>query len=406
MKLVKIDIPNKDCRGISLIADDNFPLEIITDIKQYKPTDNFKLQLRITTRNTYTKQQKKITKEFKKQQTLLQAISSMNAKRDEIHTALKDGTIQKERIAKNLSGINGVLNGNSALNDIFDDYINGKKNLLKPKTILSYIGFYNTWLRDSVGKIEIEQITRNDLQNIVHKILAIRAARTAKTLKEVLNPIFKNFFHAGLIAKNPVELLEFKKFDNVKNPEISDIQIKALYVAINKYDVEPFRSIFVWLATGRRVNEILSLKWKDINKEKQTYFILPDSNKAGKKMEYVLDDDLMYIVENIQKRGEYVFPAIKNPKQKMHNDILKRHWIKILTNADLVTVDENGKTIPLVRIHDLRHIVGLKLVNAGVSLEVIASVLGHTTTSITKRYSKVRTETAANAMLQFKELIK
>jgi len=47
-----------------------------------------------------------------------------------------------------------------------------------------------------------------------------------------------------------------------------------------------------------------------------------------------------------------------------------------------------------------------ELVNAGVSLEVIASVLGHTTTAVTKRYSNVRTKTAAKAMKQFKDMVK
>ena len=158
---------------------------------------------------------------------------------------------------------------------------------------------------------------------------------------------------------------------------------------------------------GRRVNEVLSLKWKDLYVNEKVYAVLAENNKAGKQMEYALDDDLLDIIQNTPHRGEYIFPAIKDPKQKMHNDTLKKHWVHILKKANLVTIDEKTqRVVPQIRIHDLRHIVGLKLVNAGVSLEVIASVLGHTTTSITKRYSKVRTETAANAMLQFKELIK
>lgn len=407
MKHINIDIPNKDCRGISLIEEDNFPLDLIFDIKQYKPIGKYKLQLRVTISTEYKKHQKKIVKEFNKNQTLLQAISFMNAQRDVIQNSLKDGSIQKERIAKKLSLNSGLMDGNSCLNDVFDDYIIGKKNTLKPKTILSYEGFYNTWLRDSIGVLKVVNISRGDLQAVVHKILSLRAPRTAKTIKEVLNPIFKNFVHSGFIPSNPVELLEFKKFDNVKNPELSDEQIKALYEAINNYVSEPFRSIFVWLATGRRVNEVLSLKWNNLNLNTHTYTILPENNKAGKRMEYVLDDDLLYIVNNIPKKGEYIFPAIKNPKLKMHNDTIKKHWVKILEDANLVTIDKKtNKIIPIVRVHDLRHIVGLKLVNAGVSLEVIASVLGHTTTNITKRYSKVRTETAGKALSQFKELIK
>jgi len=406
MKNVNIDIPNKDCRGISLLTEDSYLFDLITDAKQFKFTDSYKLQLRITISTEYQKHQKKITKKFNKNQTLLQAMSVMNGYRENVTNSLKDGSIQKERLIKKITNKNGILDGKSILNDIFDDYINGKRHTLKDKTINSYIGFYNTWLRDGIGKLKIDSISRSDLQAVVYHVLSLRAPRTAKTLKEVINPIFKHYLHAGYIATNPVELLEFKKFDNVKNPQLSDAQIKSLYNAINQYDIEPFRSIFVWLATGRRVNEVLSLKWSDIDLNRGTYVIIPENNKAGKRMEYLLDDDLLFVVNHIQKNGIYLFPAIKNQNNKMHNDTIKKHWVKILTNTNLVRIDEKTKKVmPLIRIHDLRHIVGLKLVNAGVSLEVIASVLGHTTTNVTKRYSKVRMETAGKALSDFKKLI-
>jgi integrase len=407
MKNINIDITNKDCRGISLLTEDSYPFDLITDAKQFKPIDSYTLQLRITISTEYQKHQKKITKKFNKNQTLLQAISVMNGHREIITNSLKDGSIQKERLIKKITNKNGILDGKSILNDIFDDYINGKRHTLKDKTINSYIGFYNTWLRDGIGKLKIDFISRSDLQGVVYHVLSLRAPRTAKTLKEVINPIFKHYLHAGYIVTNPVELLEFKKFDNVKNPQLSDAQIRLLYNAIDQYDVEPFRSIFVWLATGRRVNEVLSLKWGDIDLNSNTYAIIPENNKAGKRMEYLLDDDLLHVVNHIPKNGIYLFPAIKNQNNKMHNDTIKKHWVKILTNANLVKIDEKTKkVIPLIRIHDLRHIVGLKLVNAGVSLEVIASVLGHTTTNVTKRYSKVRMETAGKALSDFKKLIK
>ena len=75
MKNVNIDIPNKDCRGISLLTEDSYSFDLITDAKQFKFTDSYKLQLRITISTEYQKHQKKITKKFNKNQTLLQAIS-------------------------------------------------------------------------------------------------------------------------------------------------------------------------------------------------------------------------------------------------------------------------------------------------------------------------------------------
>lgn len=393
MKYIKVNLQNRDCRNISLSVEENFKFTEITDSKDYKITSNFTMMARVTYQANYKRIQKKKVVEFNKNQTLLQAIDIMIEERAKLTRLLQDGSVARERES---IAINTSLNGSSRLNDIFDDYIDGKSRTLKDKTIKTYKGFYNTWIKAVIGNKAIRDITDVELQGIVNRVLKERAPKTAKTLKEVLNPIFKKYRNKGYIQSNPVELLEFKKFDNVKNPTITDTQIKSLYQAIYGYGVEPFRSIFVWLSTGRRVNEVLTLKWEDINLADKEFTIRPDNNKAGKGMTYQLDDDLLYTLDRLEHRAGYLFPAIKHPNKKMHNDTLKRHWKKILDNAG----------IEHLRIHDLRHIIGLKLVNAGMSLEVIASVLGHTTTAITKRYSKVRQETASKALSEFKSMIK
>jgi len=389
MKLVAIKLPNKDTSGLSLITTNTNIQNTVTETKSFKATGTYKIQLRVQAIKDGKKYQKKLTRSFNQKQTLLQAINIMSTLRESIKEDLKDGTIIKQRATK-IDQDKPIT-----LNMAFDAVIQEKKNLLKAKTIKSYESFYMTWIRNGIGTQQIQNITREQLQTVVNAILKIRAPRTAKTLKEILNPIFKKYVYLGILQSNPVELLEFKKFYNVKNPDLNDEEIKALYKAIYEYDVEPFRSIFIWLATGRRVNEVLTLRWEDINLEKKLFTIKAEDNKAGKVMQYELDDDLLATLYPIKKSG-YVFPSIKDKNKKMHNDTIKRHWFKILKNANLEKI----------RIHDLRHIVGLKLVNAGVSLEVIASVLGHTTTSITKRYSNVRTKTAATALKQFKEMIK
>lgn len=390
MKYIKIDIPDRDCKGMMVSVADNSILESITDKKQFKPTSEYRITMRVTVRNDYKKFQKKITQTFHKKQTLLYAIDLMNAERVRIRNSLKEGTIQKERAT------NVKQDTPPTLNEAFDGYIKNKEHILKEKSIKSYKGFYNTWIRYSLGEGYIKDITKEQLQAIVNKILEQRAPRTAKTLKEILNPIFKNYNHHGLVEGNPVELLEFKKFDNTVHPTLNDSEIKALYKAIYNYEKEPFRSIFIWLSTGRRLNEVLSLKWSNVDLNNKTFTIKAENNKAGRGMTYELDDDLMGTLDKLEHHNGYIFHSIKDKRKKMHNDTIKRHWKKILDTAN----------IEHLRVHDLRHIIGLKLVNAGVSLEVIASVLGHTTTAITKRYSKVRQETAGKAISKFKNMIK
>ena len=48
-----------------------------------------------------------------------------------------------------------------------------------------------------------------------------------------------------------------------------------------------------------------------------------------------------------------------------------------------------------MRLHDIRHLIGI---NSGYSLEQIGSVLGHTSTATTKRYSNMKVESATEVL--------
>lgn len=81
---------------------------------------------------------------------------------------------------------------------------------------------------------------------------------------------------------------------------------------------------------------------------------------------------------------------MQDESQKMSNHTLRNHWKKVLKQVDVK-----------LRIHDLRHIIGGTLVSNGKTLEHVASVLGHTSIAVTKRYSKVRQEVAAESLDDF-----
>jgi len=50
--------------------------------------------------------------------------------------------------------------------------------------------------------------------------------------------------------------------------------------------------------------------------------------------------------------------------------------------------------VPKMRLHDIRHLIGFVSINSGYSLEQISSVLGHTSTATTKRYSHMKIDNA------------
>ena len=386
--LVKINIKNVDCRNIYFVNNDNlFGGKEITKAPTYLSRD-FKLVLRITSINiSGIRTQTKKTFSFSKQITFLQALREVSSKREDLLKKLKTCTHKEEKIRI------------PTLEQAWSEYVELKKGKLASNTLNSYITAANKWIlsNQKLSKSPITEITTKQLQDIVNHMLELGVApRTSKTIKDILRPLFKPYTQRGVIKSNPAAFIEIPKFDNQVDVELEDSKIKELYDLLYSYPTEPFRSIFVWLSHGRRLNEVLSLEWRDINLEAMTYTIRYENNKVRKPMTYKLSNELLEALQNIGiKESGFVFPAMKDKSQKMDNSTLRKHWQKVLDKLGLH-----------IRIHDLRHLIGGVLVSEGKTLEQIASILGHTSTSVTKRYSKVRQEVAAEGLDEFFKRVK
>ena len=381
--LVKVNLPKVDCRNIYFVNNDTlFGGSEIEKAPTYISRD-FKLVLRVTNVNrSGVRAQTKKSFSFSKKITFLQALREVSSKREVILKNLQEG-VHKELKVKI-----------PTLQQAWDDFVEVKRNQISPNTLASYTLFADKWIlsKPALSKTSIDRITTKQLQNVVNEILDQgKCPRTAKSVKETMRPLLKKYVLDGTISMNPADLIQIPKFDNQMSIDLTDEKTKELYSALYNYPLEPFKSIFIWLSHGRRLNEVLSLEWSDINIDNHTYTIRFENNKVRKPMTYKLSDELLKTLEvlGLQKNG-FVFCGLTNKDKKMNKGTVRNHWEKILEQVGVH-----------IRMHDLRHIIGGTLVSSGKTLEQVASVLGHTSISVTKRYSKVRQEVAAESLDDF-----
>jgi integrase len=57
--------------------------------------------------------------------------------------------------------------------------------------------------------------------------------------------------------------------------------------------------------------------------------------------------------------------------------------------------------IPILRKHDLRHLLGNTMVSRGATPEEIAALLGHSSTAVTRRYAKAEVESKADSIKNY-----
>ena len=382
-KLTKINIPTVDCRNIYFVNNDElFGGKEIRKAPTYLNRE-YKLVLRVTSVNhSAVRVQTKKTFSFTNKITFLQALRQVSSKREILLKSLKEGTHRKDTVRI------------PTLRQAWEEFVEMKKHQLSPHTIQSYSTFVNKWVlsNPTLANTSIDKVTTKKLQSIANKILESgMSPRTSKSLKETLRPMFKQFVLEGVLKLNPADLIKIPKFNNEVTVDLSEEKVKELYTILYSYPVEPYRSIFIWLSHGRRLNEILSLDWNDINIDSATYTIKFENNKVRKPMTYKLSDEQLATLELIgfQTSGN-IFHAVTDKNKKMNNGTVRYHWKIVLAELGMH-----------LRIHDLRHLIGGTLVSSGKTLEQVASVLGHTSTSVTKRYSKVRQEVAAESLDDF-----
>lgn len=130
------------------------------------------------------------------------------------------------------------------------------------------------------------------------------------------------------------------------------------------------------LNTGMRQDEILSLKWSQIDLFRRTASLLVTKNKE--KRTTPLNQtvfDLLKSKGKVRHISGYVFAS--QTGTKLHARNLLRAFYDARKKASLEDV----------RFHDLRHTFATRLVQAGIDLYTVKELLGHKTITMTMRYA-------------------
>ena len=267
------------------------------------------------------------------------------------------------------------------LNELFDNYISYYELILSSSTLRSDIATYNKHFKNSLGLRDITEINFIDIQKFCNGL--IKQEYKIKTIKNIvakLKVIFKLGIKLELISKNPCDFIDLPKFDNKRYFDYpTSIQKRFIKAICENTDANS--DIFFFLLHGRRKNEVLSLKFSDINFKTRTYTIPFKINKAKRDMIYKMSDDLYsrlykrYIVAKEQKRlNDYVFI---NPITDDKFKDLRKSWSSLLKRNNL----------PKIRLHDIRHLIGTYSINyLKIPIEQVSFTLGHTNIITTQKY--------------------
>ena len=276
-----------------------------------------------------------------------------------------------------------------SFNELFEEYSFLFKNTLSKQTFDTKVSYYNKHFRQKYGHIIITDFKYKNAQNFINELLA--KDLKPKTVKNIVND-FKVLLNYAIkndyIQKNVFAYVDIPSFDNRIYFSFTEEEIKRFIQAVLAYPDLKYRSIFIFLLHGRRLNEVLSLTWDNIDFDNDIYFIPPQKNKARKFMKYQITFLLKEVLNYMKNyktfkcsNSPYIFPSsVTCGKIK---DI-RRPFKKLLNFAG---IDKK------MRIHDIRHLIASYSINyLGFSVEEVSYTLGHTSIEITQRYINPRAE--------------
>ncbi|MNC46521.1 Tyrosine recombinase XerD [compost metagenome] len=145
--------------------------------------------------------------------------------------------------------------------------------------------------------------------------------------------------------------------------------------------------VLVSLNTGMRRGELFDLKWSAVNFDTKTITAKGDTTKTSDTRHIPMNKETFSVLEDWKKqsgKSRYVFPSQVGGRL----EDVKSAWIKLLERAAIVGF----------RWHDMRHDFASRLVMAGVPLNTVRDLLGHSDIKMTLRYAHLAPGTKAAAV--------
>ena len=207
-----------------------------------------------------------------------------------------------------------------------------------------------------------------------YKVLRNTQVKPATVNREValLKHILNLAVEWGVIQRNPIRDVKLLREPRVYERFLSAEEAAKLIEACSK----PLKWIVVAaLHTGMRRNEILFLRWENVNLRDR--FITVTETKNGEIRHLPLNRTMQEMLANLPQRSEYVF-AQKNGKPYSW---IGRAWGNAKAHAEIEC-----------RFHDLRHTYASYLVMNGVDLMTVKELLGHKSLAMVERYAHLSSD--------------
>ena len=244
-----------------------------------------------------------------------------------------------------------------------------------------YRRLLNKFILPAHGDVQVREVTRQHVLDLHLKLQHI--PYQANRVLEIQSKIFNLAELWGWRGDKGNPCRHVRKYKEQKRERfLSDEEFRRLGEVVNEMEVRGSVTVYeaaairLLMLTGCRKNEIVKLKWKDVDIDAGEIRI-PDG-KTGARL-VPLSPAAAEVLSGLPRKAKRPW-VILGMRSGGHLGDLQPAWERIRERAGLEDV----------RIHDLRHSFASRALALGESLPMIGKLLGRTQVQTTARYAHLQ----------------
>ena len=249
---------------------------------------------------------------------------------------------------------------------------------VKESTAKEYRRNLKRFILPALGRLRVLDVTRADVAKFHHDLRHI--PYQANRNLEVVSKMFNLAEMWGLRPDGSNPRRHIRKYPEEKRERfLSAAELRRLGQVLDEMEAErvelpsAIAAVRLLLLTGCRLNEIMKLRWEDVDLA-HSVLRLPDSKTGAKTVR--LGRAAVAVIKRIERCRFNPHVIVGTQAGKPLSD-LQPFWRRLRARAGLKDV----------RIHDLRHTFASVAVASGQGLPMIGKLLGHSQVQTTARYA-------------------
>ena len=249
-----------------------------------------------------------------------------------------------------------------------------------------------------IGTMKARDVRLQHVVKVIDRLLARNARRSANLILSLMRQMFRHGMGRGIVENDPTLALSKKQAGGKETPvdrNFSFAEISELAQKLQKTDLHQKYVAAIWLllATGARVGELIKAKWGDLDLESGTWVIPATNAKNGRAHVVHLSAFAMRQIEYLRSidEGVYLLSGREASKSlsdktisKAIRDRIRQTQLRGHTPKLGSLMLSGGEWSP----HDLRRTMASRMGDLNVPPHVIERCLNHVQQGIVAVYQR------------------